>query len=152
MNPVYPIPRVRKPLRGLLYLGLAVFLSLPAPVLSLENHAVKGPKKELPMLVSVGDLADHPEEYDGRRVVVTGLISSMEIQTGRRGSEYLMIVLEDDSAASPAKVKPVQVFSLTRPKVQVGEPALVQGVYHKEGRQAGRNFDHFVDAEVILRN
>ncbi|MBI3609988.1 MAG: hypothetical protein HY204_04690 [Nitrospirae bacterium] len=104
------------------------------------------------MLVSVSDLAAEPGQYDGHRVVVTGRVRSMEMQIGRRGSEYLMLTLEEDSPTSSGTIQPVQVFSPTLPKVQEGDHALVQGVYHKEGKQAGRFFDHFVDAEVILRN
>jgi hypothetical protein len=117
-----------------------------------ESLSAKGPQKELPMLVSVSDLAAEPGQYDGHRVVVTGRVRSIEMQIGRRGSEYLMLILEDDSASSSGTVQPVQVYSPTIPKVQEGDHALVQGVYHKQGKQAGRFFDHFVDAEVILRN
>ncbi|MBI3811374.1 MAG: hypothetical protein HY283_04105 [Nitrospirae bacterium] len=112
----------------------------------------KGPPKELPMLVTVSDLAAEPGRYDGHRVVVTGLVRSIEMQTGRRGSEFLLLILDEDSASSSGTVQPVQVYSPTIPKVREGDHALVQGVYHKEGKQAGRLFDHFVDAEVILRN
>ena len=103
------------------------------------------------MLVTVSDLAAEPGQYDGHRVVVTGRVRSIEMQMGRRGSEYLVLILEEDSVSSSGMVQPVQVYSPTLPKVQEGDHALVQGVYHKQGKQAGRFFDHFVDAEVILR-
>lgn len=144
--------RFKQPGVRFIQLSLAVFVSFLATLLSLENLAAKGPQKELPMLVTVSDLAEQPGEYDGHRVVVTGRVQSMEIQRGRRGSEYLILVLEDDSAASSVNVKPVKIFSQTLPRLQEGDPALVQGVYHKEGRQGGRPWEHFVDAEVILRN
>jgi len=132
--------------------SLTVFLSLLALLVSSGDLSAKGPPKELPMLVTVGDLAAEPGQYVGHRIVVTGRVRSMEMQMGRRGSEYLMLILEEDSPASSGTIQPVQVFSPTLPKVHEGEPALVQGVYHKEGKQAGRVFEHFVDAEVILRN
>jgi hypothetical protein len=140
--------------KGQTRLGLAVLLSILASVLSSGNLIAKGPPKELPRLVTVSDLASQPGEFDGHRVVVTGRVQSMEIQTGRRGSEYLMLILEEDSPPSSLSgtVQPVQVYSPTIPKVREGDLALVQGVFHKEGRQAGRSFEHFVDAEVILRN
>ncbi|MBI3995867.1 MAG: hypothetical protein HY349_07815 [Nitrospirae bacterium] len=144
--------RGKKPVIGLIRPTLAVLLFLLSSLVSSENLEAKGPQKELPMLVTVNDLAEQPGEYDGHRVVVTGRIQSMEIQRGRRGSEYLILVLEDDSAESSVNVKPVKIFSPTLPKLQEGDPALVQGVYHKEGRQGGRPWEHFVDAEVILRN
>jgi len=110
--------------------------------------------KELPLLVTVTDLANKPAQYDGHRVVVTGRVQSMEIQSGRRGSQFMMIILEEDAPSGPSSsnVKPVQVYSPTVPKVHEGDRALVQGVFHVEGMQAGRSFEHFVDAEVILQN
>ena len=142
----------KKPAKRLIQLSLVVFLSLAASFLSSGNLAAKGPQKELPMLVTVSDLDAQPGQYDGHRVVVTGRVRSMEVQIGRRGSEFMMLVLEEDSPTSAGKVKPVQVYSPTVPKVRQGDHALVQGVYHKEGKQAGRFFEHFVDAEAILRN
>jgi len=139
-------------LRALYRRGLSGFFLLIF-LLTLGNDLpAQGPAKELPVLVTVGDLAEKPGQYDGHRVVVTGRVRSMEMQLGRRGSEYLMIILEEDSPASSGKVKPVQVYIPTIPKVREGDRALVQGVYHIEGMQAGRSFEHFVDAEVVLRN
>jgi hypothetical protein len=143
-----------KPARRLIQLSRVAFLSLLVLLIASNMMPATGPAKELPLLVTVRDLANEPGEYDGHRVVVTGRVQSMEIQTGRRGSEFLMLVLEEDAPSSPSSnaVQPVQVFSPTIPKVQRGDRALVQGVFHIEGRQAGRSFEHFVDAEVILQN
>ena len=138
--------------RVVLQKSLTVFLSLLVLLAFGSNPPAYGISKELPMQVTVSDLASEPKQYDGHRVVVTGRVRSMEVQLGRRGSEYLIIVLEEDSPASSEKVKPVQVYIPTVPKVREGDRALVQGVYHIEGKQAGRNFEHFVDAEAILRN
>ena len=103
--------------------------------------------KELPVLVTVEQLSAQPDQYDGHRVVVTGRIRSVEIQTGRRGSEFLLLVLEEDSSATS---KTVQVYFPNLPSVKPGDRALVQGTYHREGREAGRPFENFVDAEVVL--
>jgi len=132
--------------------SLTVLLLILVLLVFRSNQPAYGISKELPMQVSVSDLASEPKQYDGHRVVVTGRVRSMEVQLGRRGSEYLMIVLEEDSPASSEKVKPVQVYIPTVPKVREGDRALVQGVYHIEGKQAGRFFEHFVDAEAVLRN
>lgn len=83
---------------------------------------------------------------------MTGRVRSMELQMGRRGSEYFVLVLEEESAAPSGTTPPVQVLSAAVPKVRRGDHALVQGIYHREGKQAGRPFEHFVNAEVILRN
>lgn len=109
----------------------------------------EGAPKELPLLVTVGDLSDNPDRYDGHRVVVTGYVRSMEVQIGRRGSEYVLLTLEE-SRSSHSK-SPLTVISITAPAVQKGHHALIQGIYRREGRQGGRPFHHFIDAEVILR-
>jgi hypothetical protein len=145
-------PYDRKPLPAFYQASLTVFFSLLVLLLFRSDHPAYGFPKELPMQATVSDLAAQPGQYDGHRVVVTGRVRSMEMQVGRRGSEFLMIILEEDSPTSSGKVKPVQVYIPTIPKVREGDRALVQGVYHIEGKQAGRNFEHFVDAEVILKN
>jgi hypothetical protein len=142
----------RKRQHVVLQMSLTVLLSVLVFLAFGSNPPAYGISKELPMQVTVSDLASQPKQYDGHRVFVTGRVRSMEMQVGRRGSEYLMIVLEEDSPTSSGEVKPVQVYFPTVPKVREGDRALVQGVYHIEGKQAGRFFEHFVDAEVILRN
>jgi hypothetical protein len=127
-------------------LVLIAFLSL----FPSWNLVAKAPPKELPMLVSVGDLTADPDQYDGHRVVVTGSVRSLEIQRGRRGSEYIMLILEENTASASSGPS-VSVVTLTLPPVRQGHHALVQGVYHREGKQAGRTFEHFIDAEVILK-
>ncbi len=103
------------------------------------------------MLVTLDELKTEPGQYDGHRIVVSGRVQSIEVQQGRRGSEYVMLVLEEESA-NPSSARPtIKVVSLTLPQVQQGHYALVQGTYHVEGRQAGRPFEHFIDAEVILK-
>lgn len=107
--------------------------------------------KELPMLVTLNDLKTEPSQYDGHRIVVTGRVQSIEVQQGRRGSEYVMLVLEEESP-NPSSTRPtIKVVSFTLPTIQRGHHALVQGTYHVEGKQAGRPFEHFIDAEVILK-
>lgn len=102
------------------------------------------------MLVTLNDLKTEPNQYDGHRIVVSGRVQSIEVQQGRRGSEYVMLVLEEESV-NPSSTRPtIKVVSLTLPQVQRGHHALVQGTYHVEGKQAGHPFEHFIDAEVIL--
>lgn len=154
MIPTRPSRIPDQPERRLVQSSRVVFLSLLGLLIASNIIPATGPAKELPLLVTVRDLANEPGEYDGHRVVVTGRVQSMEIQTGRRGSEFLMLILEEDAPSAPSSdaIEPVQVFSPTIPKVHRGDRALVQGVFHIEGRQAGRSFEHFVDAEVILKN
>jgi len=125
----------------------SVFLIISLSVFGTAKTGRATAVKELPVLVTVTELSAQPDQYDGHRVVVTGRIRSVEIQRGRRGSEFLILVLEEDS---PAPSKTVQVYSPSLPSVKPGDRAMVQGIYHQEGRQAGRPFENFVDAEVIL--
>ncbi len=111
----------------------------------------KGPLKTPPVTVAVGTLSAASEQYDGQRVIVTGRVRSMEVQTGRRGSSYVMMVLEE-IGAQPGKANPtVTVIISDIPKVNTGSDVLVQGTYHREGRQAGKTFEHFIDAEAVLK-
>ena len=116
-----------------------------------QELAAQTPPKELPVLVTIKDLLTEPNPYDGHRVLVAGRILSMELQTGRRGSEFIMLVLEEKAPSTTEANLSVQVISLTIPKVRQGNDALVQGVYHREGNQAGRPFEHFIDADAIIR-
>lgn len=111
----------------------------------------QGATKELPMLVTLTELQTEPSHYDGHRIVVTGRVRSIEVQKGRRGSDYVMLVLEDETSGGASSRFSIRVVSLTLPTVRQGHLALVQGTYHVEGRQAGRSFEHFIDAEVILK-
>ena len=103
------------------------------------------------MLVTIKDLLAEPNPYDGHRVLVAGRIRSMELQTGRRGSEFIMLVLEEKASSATEPSLSIEVISLTFPKVRQGNHALVQGIYHREGRQAGRDFERFIDADTIIR-
>lgn len=108
--------------------------------------------KELPMLVTLNDLKAEPGQYDGHRIVVTGRVQSIEVQQGRRGSEFVMLVLEEESPNPSSTGSTIKVVSLTLPTIQRGHHALVQGTYHVQGKQGGRPFEHFIDAEVILKD
>lgn len=108
--------------------------------------------REVPANVAIHDLLEDPDQYDGRRVVVTGFISSIEFERGRRGSEYAILVLEETRAGVPATVYAVKVVSLTMPRVGPCQYALVQGTYHRQGKQAGRPYEFFIDAEAVLQD
>jgi hypothetical protein len=129
----------------LLFLG-----GWPGPASGAPLRANTSPK-ELPLLVTVGELAAQPDQYHNHRIVVSGRVRSIEIQRGRRGSEYVMLILEEVAPDAVESAPTVAVISLTLPKVGEGHHALVQGVYHREGRQGGQPFEHFIDAEVVLR-
>ena len=133
-----------KSTRAMILVGLLSFFSSVSLVAG-------GLQKELPLLVTIRELLTDSSKYDGHRVVTTGRVRSMEGQIGRRGSEYVLLVLEDAEAGAIEPIPSIQVISLTLPPVREGHHALVQGAFHKEGKQAGRSFEYFIDAEVILR-
>jgi hypothetical protein len=115
-----------------------------------ENMAQAAPK-ELPVLATIKELLAEPNRYDGRRVVVAGRIRSIEFQTGRRGSEFILLVLEEHRADPNDPNLSIDVTSITLPKVRRGNSVLVQGVYHVEGKQGGRSFERFIDADTIVK-
>ncbi len=133
------------------FLPISLIVLLPI-FLWRQELVAQAPPKELPVLVTIKDLLTEPNPYDGHRVVVAGRIRSMELQTGRRGSEFIMLVLEEDAPNTTEPKLSLEVISLTIPKVRQGHHALVQGVYHREGKQAGRSFEHFIDADIIVRD
>lgn len=106
--------------------------------------------KELPRLVTLNELQTEPTEYHGHRIVVSGRVRSIEIQKGRRGGDYVMLILEDDNAGENPPQFSIRVVSLTLPSVEQGHYALVQGTYYVEGKQSGRAFENYIDAEVII--
>lgn len=146
MPPIF-FPRqasdVKSAFRMILFGVLFLFLSGP----SISQSA----PKELPMLVTLKDLSSEPGRYDGHRVVVTGRVRSIEVQTGRRGSQYALLVLEEAAPKESDLRSTVFVITMVTPPVKQGNQALIQGVYYLEGKQAGRLFDHFIDAEVIMK-
>jgi hypothetical protein len=137
------ISDVKFALRTILFGLLVLLLSGP----SISQSA----PKELPMLVTLNDLSAEPDRYDGHRVVVTGRVRSIEVQAGRRGSQLALLVLEEAAPKGSDLRSTVFVITLVTPGVQQGNQALIQGIYHLEGRQAGRLFNHFIDAEVIMK-
>lgn len=143
LTSLHQIPDLSSLVRKGLFIFLVVFLSAPAILQSAP--------KELPMLVTLKDLSTEPGQYDGHRVVVTGRVRSIEVKTGRRGSQYAVLVLEEETSKEADPRSTVFVITLVTPPVRKGHQALIQGVYHLEGRQAGQLFSHFIDAEVIMR-
>jgi hypothetical protein len=126
-------------------LPMLLFFFLCGPSVS------QGAPKELPMLVTLKDLSTEPGQYDGHRVVVSGRVRSIEVQNGRRGSQLALLVVEEEMPKGSELKSTVFVITLVTPPVKQGQQALIQGIYHLEGRQAGRLFNHFIDAEVIVR-
>ena len=127
---------------------------MAAVVLAMRwgSGSVQAAPKELSPLVAIGELAAESVRFDGHRVVVRGRVRSIEVRTGRRGSEFLMLVVEESAPDASGRLASIQVFTFTPPRAVTGDTVLVQGTYHHEGRQAGLSFEHFIEARAILRD
>jgi hypothetical protein len=104
-----------------------------------------------PLRASIGDLVQEPQRYDKRMVIVSGVVRSIEFQRGRRGSEYLLLTLEEIHAEPQQQRPVVNVVTQDLTRVKVGEHILVRGIYHIEGNQGGRPYVRFIDAEEIKK-
>ncbi|MFQ5781046.1 MAG: hypothetical protein ACE5J1_00500 [Nitrospiria bacterium] len=147
MHPCIRRPKVTFVQEGIFLMVAFSFFSL----FILDDSDAKTRPKELPVLVTVKELLTDQAQYDGHRVAVTGRIHSIMRRQGRRGGPFFIIVLGEESPEANGPVLSVEVITLNLPKVRQGHIALVQGVYRREGRQAGRPFHNFIDAEVILK-
>jgi len=128
----------------------AWMLFLLCTLLPLSASDAKDLPRELPVRVSIASLLGDEAQYDGHRVVVAGRIESLVFQRGRMGSPYLKILLLENPSHADGNPQAVAVISLDFPKARAGDRVLVQGNYHVTGRKAGRIFDRFIDAEVII--
>lgn len=98
--------------------------------------------KDLPVLVPLERIGS---QYDSQRVSVFGWVRSVEVKKGRRGSDYVELVLGEGDAT-------VNVYSLTPVYNILDAYVVVQGTYREEGRIAGFLADHFITAEIIVRD
>ena len=98
--------------------------------------------KDLPVLVPLHEIG---RQYDARRVSVFGWVRSVEVKQGRRGSRYVELILgEGDATVTIYSIRPVPNLLNAR--------VIVQGVYKEAGRFGGLLADHFIDAEMIVRD
>jgi hypothetical protein len=113
--------------------------------------AVDGPSPDSPTSATVRDLVNNPSQYDGRRLVVSGLIHSITLEQGRRGSEYYVVVL-DEPVITPRESRiSVTVISDPVPNLRRGQHVTIRGIFHREGNEHGHPYEYFIDAESILR-
>lgn len=129
--------------------GVVIWAAAVAGLLWGPGSITAAPK-ELSPLVAIGDLAAGPARFDGHRVVVRGRVRSIETGTGRRGSEFVMLAVEEQAPDASGRLSSVRVFTFAPLPVRTGKAVLVQGTYHREGRQAGLSFEHFIEAEAVL--
>jgi hypothetical protein len=126
--------------------GLAALL-----VFGFWADQMDGGAKEFPIPTTVTDLASQPKQYDGSRVFVSGTVREANLEKGRRGSEFLSIVLEETEPKGADRAS-VQVFSLTLLSVDSGSRVSVQGTYHHDSYYGGWRYDNFIAAETIIQD
>jgi hypothetical protein len=135
-------------LSGIAPVALALLCAL---FIALPRLWATGAVNVEPLRVSIGDLDREPQRYDKRMVIVSGVVRAIEFQRGRRGSEYLLLTLEEIHADLQPQRPTVSVVTHDLTRVKVGEQLLVRGVYHLEGNQGGRPYKRFIDTEEIKR-
>ncbi|HTP42796.1 MAG TPA: hypothetical protein VML36_10275 [Nitrospiria bacterium] len=132
--------------------GVSIGIALMAPTVLLAwlgGQPVLEAREAQPLHVSIGDLSKEPERYDKQMVLVSGMVRSIEFQRGRRGSEYLLLTLEEIHGVLPGPRQSVNVVTQSVLRVKIGEQLQVRGVYYLEGNEAGRAYERFIDAEEI---
>jgi hypothetical protein len=107
---------------------------------------------EAPRNAAVHDLVEHPEDFDGRLVLVTGYVGRVAWERGRRGSEYVELRLDEAGDAAGANEASVTVVSWPGSAIKQCQHVLVQGVFHRVGKQAGRPYELFIEADAVLRD
>jgi hypothetical protein len=111
--------------------------------------AAEGRAKESLNPVSVKNIRLTPDAYDGKTLKVSGQVRSVTPGRGKRGSEFLIVVIEGPPSKTDETSPELTVFSYFAPPLKVGTPVIVLGVYHKSGRWAGSDHDHFIEASKI---
>ncbi len=117
---------------------------------SLPGLFAKSRPKALPLSVSIREVVENEDRYDGRRIVVSGRIQSIFLKRGRLGMPYLEIHLIEDGAGTISDKPSLEVISLQVQKIRPGDKVIVQGSYRVSGKKAGHFLEHFLDAEIVL--
>jgi hypothetical protein len=91
-----------------------------------------------------------PDEFDGKEVRVSGQVRSINSERGKRGSEYLAIVIEETQGAPNEDPETIKVFIYYAPRIKKGSSIIVSGTYHKWGHWGGSEQEHFIEAKKII--
>jgi hypothetical protein len=131
---------------GIALIGLALLCALFVVIPRPWAGDATGPE---PLRASIGDLGREPQRYDKQMVIISGVVRSIEFQRGRRGSEYLLLTLEEIHAEPQPQRPTVRAVTHDLTRVKVGQQILVRGIYHITGNQGGRTYEGFIDVEEI---
>ncbi|MBI1821733.1 MAG: hypothetical protein HY036_11065 [Nitrospirae bacterium] len=99
--------------------------------------------------LSIEVIRSSPELYDGKNIKVSGQVRSLNPSRGKRGSEFMVLVLENSNFQPGDSSQTLTVFSYFTPPLKKGGRVIVTGVYHKTGYWAGSTHDHFIEASKI---
>ena len=81
-------------------------------------------------LLEITELLTHPEQYDRQEVVVSGLVTNVQLATNRQGEPAYGFLLKDQAGT-------LKIISLGQIEVREGDQVIVEGVFSRL-RQAGR--------------
>lgn len=105
----------------------------------------------LPQSTTISELLGDPHRFDGKRVEISGVIESLEVRRGRRGSPFVVILLHEGRRDPEKAPHAVTLVSFLMPGVEKGDSVVASGVYHHQGHQAGWSFEDFIDLETVSR-
>jgi cytochrome c-type biogenesis protein CcmE len=81
-------------------------------------------------LLEITELLTHPEQYDRQEVVVSGLVTNVQLATNRQGEPAYGFLLKGQAGT-------LKIISLGQIEVREGDQVIVEGVFSRL-RQAGR--------------
>jgi len=97
------------------------------------------------LTVSVRELVETPDRFDGRAVTVHGTVASLHRQVSRRGNPYYTFSLSDG-------LRVVRVFSFGDTACRNGESASMDGKFSRVKTFGGYTFYNEVTGTRILCN
>lgn len=101
--------------------------------------------RELPLSVSIAEIAKNPMAYDAKRVAIFTYTRSCEARVGRLGSNFIFCrIVKNEVFISVCVTFPV--YGL------VGNASIIQGIYHYQGWCGGKLAENFISADTFMRD
>jgi exonuclease VII large subunit len=97
--------------------------------------------------VTIGEILDNPDKYDGKRVTVRGEVVDIRARVSRAGNPYYTFTLRDRTGE-------IKVFNFGQPVCTDGDKVVVTGKYSVEKHVGHYTFYNEIDASsgaVVLR-
>lgn len=93
--------------------------------------------------ITIGDILQNKDRYDGKEVSVSGTISKLKFKTSKAGSEYTTFSLIGDSGGS------INVFIWGQSKLKAGQKVKVTGTYRKVKKVYRYTFYNEIEAVEV---